>query len=305
MVEYVEVEIGERRASARLTNITFIVGTGKTTFLETLYKIISNIGKNIPKISRDVNVFIQAGDVSYGLSLDRKRVRQTISVGGEEVVFEWVPSKSIHRLIKPIDVSIASADVIMPTIRTQEHVSIVAEEDLERLNNLVLTARRRLALDALYIGPYVDPHSAVDASKPSTKLDRHGRNLAQVLSHLALHKPNSFDAVKTHVKKLGLSLAVGLAKPGKIGAMLYGKSGRIPLSKAPCSMKMFLTLATALELAPDVLFVENFDYCLTPKTAEALTLLLRQKKTKVMAEIHREEVAEWIRADKSTIVVDL
>jgi len=305
MVEYVEVEVGGRRASARLTNITFIVGTGKTTFLETLYKIISNIGKNVPKMSKDVNVFIQVGDVSYNFSFDKGRVRQTISVGGEEVVFEWVPSKSIHRLIKPIDVSIVSADVIMPIIRTQEHVSIIAEEDLEQLNNLVLTARRRFALDVLYIGPYVDPRSAVDASKPSTKLDQHGKNLAQVLSHLALHKPNSFDAIKTHVKKLGLSLAVGLAKPGKIGAVLYGKSGKIPLSKAPCSIKMFLTLATALELAPHVLFVENFDYCLTPKIAEALTPLFRQKKTRVVAEIHREEVAEWIKADKSTIVVDL
>jgi Mg/Co/Ni transporter MgtE len=48
--------------------------------------------------------------------------------------------------------------------------------------------------------------------------------------------------------------------------------------------------------------VDNFDYCLTRKTAEVLTTLLRQKHTKLIAEIHNEEVIDWLDLSNKSIV---
>ena len=303
MIEYVEVGVGSRKVSVRLAEATFLVGTGKSLFLEILHKVVSGVGKKLPRLGGDWGLYIQSGDVSYSVAASRRRIRQSISVKGEEAVFEYIPAKPAHRLIKPIEMAIASADVIMPEVKTEEHVSVVAEEDIEHLNRLVEVARMRLGVKTQMLGPYISPRSLIDANaRHMTSLDRHGRNLAGVLSYLSLRKPTSYDAVKTAFRKIGFSVAVGLAKPGKIGVVVSTRDLKMPLSKAPCSAKSFLVIATALELKPDLLLVDNFDYCLTRKTAEALAALLRQKPTKLIAEIHNAEVAEWLDIPNKSVV---
>jgi len=303
MIEYVEVRIGSRKVSVRLAEATLLVGTGKSLFLEILHRVVSGVGKKLPRLGGDWSLYIQSGDVSYSVAASKGRVRQSVSVKGEEAVFEYVPAKPAHRLIKPIDMAIASADVIMPEVKTEEHISVVAEEDVEHLNKLVEAARKRLGVKTQMLGPYISPRSLIDANaRHITSLDRHGRNLAGVLSYLSLHKPTSYDAVKTAFRKIGFSVAVGLAKPGKIGVVVSTKDLKMPLSKAPCSAKSFLVIATALELKPDLLLIENFDYCLTRKTAEVLAALLRQKPTRLIAEIHNEEVAEWLDIPNKSLV---
>jgi len=302
MIEYVEVGVGSRKVSVRLAEATFLVGTGKSLFLEILHKVVSGVGKKLPRLGGDWGLYIQSGDVSYSVATSRGRIRQSVSVKGEEAVFEYIPAKPVHRLIKPIEMAVTSADVIMPEVNTEEHVSVVAEEDIERLNRLVEVARKRLGVKTQMLGPYVSPRSLIDANARLTSLDRHGRNLAGVLSYLSLRKPTSYDAVKTAFRKIGFSVAVGLAKPGKIGVVVSTRDLKMPLSKAPCSAKSFLVIATALELKPDLFLVDNFDYCLTRKTAEALAALLRQKPTKLIAEIHNEEVAEWLDIPNKSVV---
>ncbi|MFN7105290.1 MAG: hypothetical protein ACK4M3_01690 [Pyrobaculum sp.] len=304
MVEYVEVGTANRQASIYLTNLTFITGVGKSTFLEILYSVLSNVGRKIPNIGKTWRISIQDKDVSYSIQADPRRVRQNVVVKGEEVVFEYIPHKSLHKLIKPIDIGIANADVIIPEIRTKEHVSIIAEEDLDRLANLLNEARRRLDIHVKILGPYLSPRSLVD-STTSHVLDRYGRNLTGVLAYLSLYKPTAYDSIKTQLKKLGLSLSVGLAKPGKIGAFLITKSTKLPLSKAPCSIKSFLAISTALELRPDLLIIDNFDFCLTRQVAGVLSSVIRQKDVKILAELHNQDFADWIDVSKTVAEVKL
>ncbi|WP_181933464.1 hypothetical protein [Pyrobaculum aerophilum] len=80
------------------------------------------------------------------------------------------------------------------------------------------------------------------------------------------------------------------------------KRGKMPLSKAPCSIKSLLAIAVALELKPDLLLIDNLDYCLTKNTAEALAAILRQKSTKVIAEIHNSEVVDWFNLPNKSVV---
>ncbi|MEZ0319066.1 MAG: hypothetical protein ABWK05_03605 [Pyrobaculum sp.] len=301
MVEYVEVKTERGRAAVTLSSITFVVGSGKSLFLETLYKVVSSVGRKVPRIGRG-HVYLQDGDVSYALSVERGRVRQSVSARGEELVFEWIPGKSIHRLVKPIDMAVLNADVVMPEVKTQEHVSIVAEEDLERLNQVVNTARRRLGVRALFLGPYISPKSLVDASTNYATLDRHARNLVGVLAYLSLYKPTAYESLKTHLRKLGFSLSVGWAKPGKLGALISTKSVKIPVAKAPCSVKAFLAVATALEVGPELLLIDNFDFCITPRVAEALSALIKQKKTKIVTEIHDIRLADYFNIPGKTVV---
>ena len=303
MVEYVEVGTAGKRASVRLAEATLLVGTGKSLFLEILHQVISNIGKRLPRLGKDWSLYMQSGDVSYSIVVSKGRVRQSVSVKGEEVVFEYIPAKPAHRVIKPIDMAVTSADVIMPEVKTEEHVSVVAEEDIERLNKLIAVAKKRLGVKTQILGPYLNPRSLIDANtRQLTSLDRHGRNLPGILSYLSLHKPTSYDSIRTALRKLGFSVSVGLAKPGKIGVLISTRDLKMPLFKAPCSIKSFLVIATALELKPDLLLVDNFDYCLTRKTAEVLTTLLRQKHTKLIAEIHNEEVIDWLDLSNKSIV---
>jgi len=303
MVEYVEIGTAGKRASVRLAEATLLVGTGKSLFLEILHQVISNIGKRLPRLGKDWSLYMQSGDVSYSIVVSKGRVRQSVSVKGEEVVFEYIPSKPAHRVIKPIDMAVTSADVIMPEVKTEEHVSVVAEEDIERLNKLIAVAKKRLGVKIQILGPYLNPRSLIDANtRQLASLDRHGRNLPGILSYLSLHKPTAYDSIRTTLRKLGFSVSVGLAKPGKIGVLISTRDLKMPLFKAPCSIKSFLVIATALELKPDLLLVDNFDYCLTRKTAEVLTTLLRQKHTKLIAEIHNEEVIDWLDLSNKSIV---
>jgi hypothetical protein len=303
MVEYVEIGTAGKRASVRLAEATLLVGTGKSLFLEILHQVISNIGKRLPRLGKDWSLYMQSGDVSYSIVVSKGRVRQSVSVKGEEVVFEYIPAKPVHRVIKPIDMAMTSADVIMPEVKTEEHVSVVAEEDIERLNRLVAVAKKRLGVKTQILGPYLNPRSLIDTNtRQLTSLDRHGRNLPGILSYLSLHKPTAYDSIRTALRKLGFSVSVGLAKPGKIGVLISTRDLKMPLFKAPCSIKSFLVIATALELKPDLLLVDNFDYCLTRKTAEVLTTLLRQKHTKLIAEIHNEEVIDWLDLSNKSIV---
>lgn len=303
MVDYVEVGVGDSKASARFTDVTFITGVGKSTFLDIINRVVSNIGKKVPKTSRSWSLYLQRGDVSYYISASKWRVRQIVSVKGEEVVFEYIPTKPIHRLLKPIEVALTSADVIIPMVETQEHVSVVAEEDIERVNGLLASARKSLGVRVYMLGPYISPRSLVDASAVRVdKLDRHARNLAGVLSYLALHKPTAYDSIRASLRKLGLSVSVGLAKPGKIGVFVTSKHQKMPLSRAPCSVKYLLSIATALEMKPDILLIDNFDYCLTRKAAEVLSSLFKQKPSKIVAEIHNEDVADWLDLPNKSIV---
>lgn len=307
MVEYLEVGIGGRRASARLAAVTFITGRGKSAFLEVLYKVLSNVGKKIPRIGGEWELHVQGGDVVYSIVASKNRIRQTVSIRGEEVVFEHMPSRGVHRVVKPINIAVSSADVVIPEIKTEEHVSLVAEEDIERLNSLLAEARRALSVDTQFLGPYIAPKSLVDASTTHVaKLDSHGRNLAAVLANIALYKPSTYDSIRAAFRKLGFSISVGLAKPGKLGVIVATKKRKMPLAKAPCSIKSLLTILTALHLEPDILLVDNLDYCLTPETAGVLVSTIKQKPVKLVAEIHNSDIAKWFDAvDKSIIKVEL
>ncbi|MFN3803616.1 MAG: hypothetical protein ACK4SY_01010 [Pyrobaculum sp.] len=304
MVERVEVGIAHKQASVYLTNLTFVTGVGKSTFLEILYSVFSSVGKKIPNVGKMWRISIEDKDISYGIQVDTRRVRQNVKVKGEEIIFEYIPHKSLHKLIKPIDLGIVNADVIIPEVRTKEHVSIIAEEDLEHLNNLLNEARRRLDIRVKILGPYLSPRSLVDSTTRHV-LDRHGRNLTGVLAYLSLYKPTAYDSIKTQLRKLGFSLSVGLARPGKIGAFLITKSTKLPLSKAPCSIKSFLAISTALELRPDLLIVDNFDFCLTRQVAEVLSSAIRQKDVKILAELHNQDFADWIDVSKTVVEVKL
>ncbi|MEM1733115.1 MAG: hypothetical protein QXF38_00830 [Pyrobaculum sp.] len=306
MVEYVEVGIDGKKDGVKLTNLTFLIGSGKSLFLEVVYRVLSNVGRKIPSIKRDWYFYAESGGVSLSISVNKSRYRQTITTQGEEVVFEYIPSRKVHRIIKPIETAVAAANIVIPEIKTEEHVSIVAEEDIERLNDLLTKARRGIGVRVQMLGPYVSPMSLIDADIKYSGLDRHGKNLPLVLSYLSLYSPASYDYIRNIAKKFGFSLSVGVAKPGKVGVLISTRAFKLPLAKAPCSLKYVLTIATALELKPDLLIIDNFDYCLTRKAVEILSTILRQKDTRVMAEIHNEEIVDWFNIPNKNIVsVDL
>lgn len=303
MLDYVEVGSRGRKAAARLANASFIMGIGKSTFIEILYRVLSSVGKKLPRIGGEWSFYAQSGEVAYSIVAGKGRVRQSVSVRGEEVVFEYVPSKGTHRMVKPINMSVVDANVVVPLVKTEEHVSVVADEDIERFNSILATAREALGVKAQFLGPYIAPKSTVDAGvRYVNLLERHGHNLVAVLSNLALYKPTAYDSIRAVLRKMGFTVSVGLAKPGKIGAVVATGNLRMPLGKAPCSVKSFLALAVALELKPDLLIVDNLDYCLTPSVAEALTSLLLQKQTKFIAEVHHSDVVDWIGVPDKAIV---
>lgn len=302
MVEYIEVGIENNKAGVKLSGVTFIIGTGKSLFLEIVYKVLSSIGKKIPSIKRSWQFYAENGDVSLSISVAKSRYRQTIVAQGQEVVFEYLPQRRVHRLIKPIDMSVAAADVVIPEIRTEEHVSVIAEEDIERLNALLSIARKRLGVKTQILGPYISPKSLVDATLKSSTLNRYARNLPLVLSYLSLYRPTAYDTIRNTAKKYGFTLSIGVAKPGRVGALVSTKSSKMLLSKAPCSLKSVLAIATALELKPDILLIDNFDYCLTRKSAEVLSSLIRQKQTRIIAEIHNEDVIDWFDLPSKNVV---
>ncbi|MGC9130539.1 MAG: hypothetical protein ACP5H5_03015 [Pyrobaculum sp.] len=303
MVDYVEVETRGRKAAVRLAGATFITGTGKSTFIEILYRVLSSVGKKLPRVGGGWSFYAQSGDVAYLITAGKGRVRQSVAVGGEELVFEYIPSRGAHRIVKPINMSVANADVVIPLVRAEEHVSMVADEDIERFNSMLAAARKALGVKIQFLGPYIAPRSVVDADvKNVDLLERHGRNLVAVLSNLALYRPTAYDSIRAVLRKVGFTVSVGLAKPGKIGAFVATGALKMPLGKAPCSVKSLLALAVALELKPDILVVDNLDYCLTPSVAEVLTSMLRQKQTKLVAEVHHRDVVDWIGVPDKAIV---
>jgi hypothetical protein len=303
MIDYVEVELGGSRASARLADVTFIVGTGKSAFLEVLYAVLSSVGRRLPRLRGRWGFRVQADNVSYSVSAVRSRVRQVVRVGSDEAVFEYLPPRPAHRLVKPIEMAIDAADVVIPEVRTKEHVAAIAEEDIERLNSMLALARRKLGVKTLMLGPYVAPRSLAEAGKPADRLDRHARNLPAVLAYLSLNRPPAYDEIRARLRKLGIVLSVGLTRFGSVGVALYIRGAKIPLFKAPCSAKSLLAIAAALQLKPDLLIVDNFDYCMTRGTAGVLSELLRQRPaTKLVAEIHSEEVAEWFDVQNKSVV---
>ncbi len=296
---YVELATEMGNTAVNLANLTLVTGVGKSLFLEMLYKTM-NVGGKIPKFGGRWKLRIQNGGVSYTISQDKRRVRQSIVVRGEEIVFEYVPGK-FHKLIKPVNLSISNADVIIPEVEVQSHVSIIASEELEKLNNLLRVARRSLEFDVKFLGPYLAPKSLVSATASPT-IDKYGRNLAIVLAYLALYRPAVYDTLRSRMRELGFTLSVGLAKPGKLGVLLHMKTKRLTLAKAPCSVKKFLTLSTVLELKPDIVLIDNFDFCLTRRVAKALSTQLSQSNSIVVAEIHNPDVIEWLDVPSKTVV---
>jgi hypothetical protein len=50
VIDHIELQLGERKISGELTPLTFIVGSGKSVFINSIYLVLSNIGLKIPKI---------------------------------------------------------------------------------------------------------------------------------------------------------------------------------------------------------------------------------------------------------------
>lgn len=311
MISHVELQVGDRKASGELTPFTFVVGSGKSLFINYLYKIISNIGNKIPKIY--FNKFIitlTIKDKKFSLQRSGDVYRQVLEGDGTRIVFEYGSARGvkISRISEPFELTIKNADVLMPLVEVAEHVSILADEDIESINKTVGEFRKTFGLRALLLGPYINPRASHDVSGNASRLRPDGGNLVGVLSALALKDPDAYDKLRTVFRKRGIKLAVGLSKRGVLAGFAYMSGVKVPISKLPCSLKTALTIATAIATRPDLLLVDNFDYCFNEGFADVLNAYVEEQisRGQIIAEIHKHEVADAFRTQyKSVLSISL
>ncbi|MEZ0247731.1 MAG: DNA-binding protein [Thermoproteus sp.] len=307
MLNYVELQIYGRKVSAELTPLTFLVGSGKSLFINSIYKILSNIGNKIPKIHyNNFVISIKIKEKTFSLQKNGNIYRQILEDGGKKVVFEYgsVRGSVFNRVVEPFELSIKDANVVMPSIEVSEHVSILAEEEVDEANRFVDEFRRAFSLRAVLLGPYMDPETFYDASKGRRSLSRNGGNLVGVLASLALTHPDVYDKLRGDFRKKGVKLAVGLSKRGLLAGVAYMGRVRVPFSKLPCSLKAALTVAVAVSTRPDLLLLDNFDYCFNEKLADVLSKYLEEQASRgqVIAELHKPDLAELFKAKYKSLL---
>lgn len=308
MLNYVEIQIDEKRHSSDLAPLTFITGIGKSTIINFIYNIIKNIGYKIPKfLYKRYRITLRIDDKKYTLEREGGIYRQVIEGGGERVIFEAGAFKggAVNRIVEPFELAVKDAEVVMPMVEVAEHVSMLADEEIERVNKIVASFREAFSLKAVLLGPYLRPKSYYRASRGRAGLASDGSNLVGVLSALSLENPHAFDRIRGSMRRRGITLAVGLAGKGLLGAVAYlGGGRRLPLSRLPCSLKSALVVSTAISLKPDILLIDNFDYCLTDAAAESIAPYVSEfvNRGQIIAEIHRPEVADYFKTQYKSIV---
>ncbi|CCC81464.1 Predicted DNA binding protein, contains leucin zipper domain [Thermoproteus tenax Kra 1] len=307
MLNYIEVEYLGKRIAAELTPITFLTGNGKSFLIYEIINTIKNIGYKIPKISyKNFKIVLRIKDMTYALQRAGPIYRQTLERGKDRVIFEYgtINGVRISRLIEPSEMSVKSADVIMPFVEVTEHVAILADEEIERLNKLIGEFRKAFSLRALLIGPFVSPRTFYRPSEGKTELRPDGSNLVGVLSMLAYKSPDDFERLRSMFKKIGVKLAVGLTNKNILGGAVYIQGVRLPLSKLPCSLKMALTIGAAVASRPDILAVDNLDYCFNENVASVLAAFLEEQASRgqVIAEVHNPAIVEHFKAQYKSVV---
>ncbi|MEL9991774.1 MAG: DNA-binding protein [Thermoproteus sp.] len=307
MLNYVELQVDGRKASAELTPLTFLVGSGKSLFIHSIYKILSNIGSKIPKIySSNFVITIKIKEKTFSLQRNGNIYRQVLEEGSKRVVFEYgsVRGSVFNRVVEPFELSIKDANVVMPFIEVSEHVSILAEEEVEEVNKFVDGFRRAFSLRAVLLGPYIDPETFYDASKGRRPLRPDGGNLVGVLASLALTAPDVYDKLRGDFRKKGIKLAVGLSKRGLLAGVAYIGRAKVPISRLPCSLKAALTIAAAVSTRPDLLLLDNFDYCFNEKLTDILSKYLEEQASRgqVIAELHKPDLAELFKVQYKSLL---
>lgn len=303
MLNSIEVEIGEKKYSGDLAPLTFISGTGKSTIIYIIYKILKNINSSIPKLFDKYRITLRVEDKKYSLEKRGNFYRQVLESNGIRVVFEARPP-DVNRVIEPFELSVRDAGIVMPFVEVAEHVSMLADEEVERVNKAIAEFRRAFMQKVLLLGPYLRPRSRYDTSRGRTELRPDGSNVVGVLSSLALDSPASFDKIKTSFRRKGITIALGLLGKNMLGAAAYVEGLKIPLSRLPCSLKSALIIATAISLRPDLILIDNFDYCFTEATAEILSPYIAEYVTRgqLIAEIHRADIADYFKTQYKSII---
>nr|KJR73746.1 MAG: DNA-binding protein [Thermoproteus sp. AZ2] len=303
MLNSIEVEIGEKRYSGDLAPLTFISGTGKSTIIYIIYKILKNINSSIPKLFDKYKIILRVEDKKYSLEKRGNFYRQVLEGDGVRVVFEARPP-DINRIIEPFELSVRDAGVVMPFVEVAEHVSMLADEEVERVNKAIAEFRKAFAQRALLLGPYLRPRSRYDTSRGRAELRPDGSNIVGVLSSLALDDPAAYDRIRASFRKKGITIALGLLGKNALGAAAYAEGLRMPLSRLPCSLKSALVIATAISLRPDIILIDNFDYCFTEAAAEILSPYIAEyvAKGQLIAEIHRADIADYFKTQYKSII---
>ncbi|AEA11981.1 hypothetical protein TUZN_0485 [Thermoproteus uzoniensis 768-20] len=307
MISHVALQLGERKISGELTPLTFVTGSGKSVFINSIYLILSNIGSKIPKIYYNkFSISIKINNKVFSLQKNGKIYRQIFEDGGRKVAIEYgvLDGSRISRVMEPFELAIKNADILMPQVDVAEHVSILADEEVEEVNRLLGEFRKTFSLKAILLGPYIDPKTFHDAAKATGVLKPDGSNLVGVLARLALKAPDAYDRLRASFRKKGIKLAVGLARGGVLAGVAYIGGAKIPISRLPCSLKAALALATAVIAKPDLLLVDNFDYCFNENVAEILSSYLNEQisRGQIVAEIHRPDIAELFKIQYKSIL---
>ncbi len=311
MINYVEFQLGDRKAAGELTPLTFVTGTGKSFLINSIYRILANIGNKIPKLYYDnFLITITIKERKFTLQKNRNIYRQILEGGGKRIVFEHgvVKGTTINRISEPFELTIKNADILMPFVEVNEHVSILADEEIESVNKIVEEFRSAFSLKVVLLGPYLDPRSSYDLSKATATLRPDGRNLVGILSMLALRDPDAYDRLRGLFRKKGVKLAVGLSRKGLLAGYAYINGVRIPISRLPCSLKAALVVTTAVATKPDLLLVDNFDYCFNEQLADVLSRYIDEQisRGQIVAELHRSDIAELFKTQyKSVLSISL
>jgi hypothetical protein len=307
VIDHIELQLGERKISGELTPLTFIVGSGKSVFINSIYLVLSNIGLKIPKIYYNkFNISIKINNKIFSLQKNGKIYRQILDEGGRKVAIEYgaLDGSRISRIVEPFELAIKNADILMPQIDVAEHVSMLADEEIEEVNRLIGEFRKAFSLKVTSLGPYIDPKTFHDPTKAAGSLKPDGSNLVGVLARLALENPDAYDRLRTSFRKKGVKLAVGLAKRGVLAGVIHVGGTKMPVSRLPCSLKTALVFAAAVATKPDLLLIENLDCCFNESLVDILTSYFSEQisRGQIVAEIHRPDVADLFKIQYKSIV---
>lgn len=307
MINHVELQLGDKRASGELSPLTFITGTGKSLLISYIYRIISNIGNKIPKIYFDrFAITLSIKDKKFSLQKSGGIYRQILEGGGSRIVFEYGLARGIKisRIAEPFELSVRSADVLMPLVDVAEHVSMLTDEEVESVNKTIGEFRKTFGLRALLLGPYVNPKGLYRIASDTLSLRSDGGNLVGVLSSLALRDPDAYDKLRTLFRKKGVKLAIGLSRKGVLAGFAYIGGLKMPISRLPCSLKAALTVAVAVAIKPNLLLIDNFDYCFNEGFADILNKYVEEQisRGQIIAEIHRSDIAEAFKTQYKSIL---
>lgn len=306
-------------ASVTAGPITVLSGRwGKSMTLNVLYTTLSRMGRVITPLHYPTPLRLRLdfrldGDwFSMTLDVERDRIAHVYSYKDAYMVLESVKlgGKIVHRLREPISIDLRKANYLLngkALVPLNPSSEIVVGEQLEELKRVMEDARRRLSVETMYIGPYIDPPSVGDADSPIRRnVGRHGEHLPIVLSYMQSAMPGRLRHIEMRLRHVGVKriicgwrgrrrLYVGVEMGGTV----------VPIDKAPCTVKTALVHMAQLSImGRGVLIVENFDYCMSEAALTAISPMLRdfiQRGGQLFFEVRSQAVLDSLKTEYSVI----